>query len=558
MARDPLDLRKYRATVPDDLNDPPRFAQMVETVKDAFQLEIERFLETQGFTEERREEAPTVRKYAIGFGPGTDPYETFAQVTEEFPDVLERLPHIAVTAISGTNQRMTIGRPILATVQEPPRIETSVEPYALADSTAEVWTVTVDAAVPGYSYLLGINGTLVVYVALGTDSTQDIAVELVTRLQPCLGELFGVSANRSTITLRGLNGDDVFTPNISAANMTATQVSAAGGAAELDQLVLRIAPRTEDGQTPEEVTIQFYPMRFPAGAPVSAAAAADLTRIINEQRRGKIEAVVVDVGGTPGVRILPAAGTPNEVEVLAASSENAVSVLGLGDFGVPAVGDTITANEDGTATLTVAAAPFSAAMASDRRYLTIEQAVSGTNSGRFPITAATAGTLTYTNPAAASEAFEEGRWFVGLRDDWRNPIRPPMTRYHLCWTISVTIGIYTESPTTRRELADLIMGHLTFFLEEQHFAFQGRSINNLADDPALAAEDYQISLHQGCSNAGETDFPRPDDQKNRVYEARLQQPTTIWWHTDRTPEDNSGNPLFYTADNVVPDPTQAC
>jgi hypothetical protein len=554
MARDPIDLRRYRATVPDDLNDPPRFSQMIETVKDAFQREIERFLETTGFTNERREELPTVRKYAVGFGPGTDPYETLAQITEEFPDILEALPHVAITAISGQHKRMTIGRPIIAQVQEPPRIEAVAEPYALADSTPEVWTVVVDTLVVGFTYLLGINGQITTYTAVLGDTTKTVALALVTQLQPCLGDLFGIILNGSTVTLRSLNGAQAFVPDVSA-NMTAAQISAAGGAEEPDRLHLRVAPKTETGQVPEEIEIVFSPVRFPTGAPVSAALAVDVGRVVREQSRNKVDAVVIDVGGTPGLRFLPIAPTPNEIEVLASSSENAVTVFGLGSFGTPALGDSITANEDGTAVLTIAAAPFTPAMASDKRFLTIEGATSGTNSGRFAITAATATTLTYTNPAAASEAYEAGRWFVGLRDDWRNPLRPPMNRYHICWTVSVTIGIYTESPTTRRELQDLIMGHLTFFLEEQFFAFLGRSVDNLADDPELAKEDYQISLHQEASNAGETDFPRPDDQKNRVYEARIQQPTTIWWHVDRTPEDGAGNPLYYTREDVLPDPT---
>lgn len=84
-------------------------------------------------TAARLSELPTVQKYSIGYAAGTDPFETTVALLEEFPDVLENLPHVSVTAGSGRNRRMTIGRPTIATVQLPPRVETAIEPYALTD-----------------------------------------------------------------------------------------------------------------------------------------------------------------------------------------------------------------------------------------------------------------------------------------------------------------------------------------------------------------------------------------------------------------------------------------
>lgn len=133
MARDELELRGFRATTPDDLNDPPRFAQIVETTKDAFVLELRQFFD-RNQTAQRLDELPTVEKYALGYGPSEDPYETTVSLFQEFPDVLEHLPHVIVTAGGVTNKRMTVGRPIMAQVQLPPRIETGNDgPYALVD-----------------------------------------------------------------------------------------------------------------------------------------------------------------------------------------------------------------------------------------------------------------------------------------------------------------------------------------------------------------------------------------------------------------------------------------
>jgi len=126
--------RLHAATVPDDLNDPPRFSQVIETTKDAFVLELRRFFDINQ-TAARLSELPTIEKYAIGFAPSQDPYETTVAILQEFPDVLEQLPHISITAGGGRNKRLTFGRPLIAQTQQPPRVVgTAGETFALADN----------------------------------------------------------------------------------------------------------------------------------------------------------------------------------------------------------------------------------------------------------------------------------------------------------------------------------------------------------------------------------------------------------------------------------------
>lgn len=144
MARDPLN-RAFRPTTPEDLVDPPRFGQPTETAKDVLVLELRRFLANAEQTAARREELPTVEKYAT-FGDGNDPYSTAVAILRKLPDTPEALPHIAVMAASGSERRLNIGPPFVGTVQEPARITAAnVEPYALADGDTLVLRMMLDA-----------------------------------------------------------------------------------------------------------------------------------------------------------------------------------------------------------------------------------------------------------------------------------------------------------------------------------------------------------------------------------------------------------------------------
>lgn len=230
MANEEFTERKHEATVPDDLNDPPLFSQIIETTKDAFVLELRKFFDRDQ-TAARASELPTIEKYAVGFGPGTDPYETTVQIIQEFPDILEQMPHISVNATSGRNKRLTLGRPLIGQVQYPPRVEgTGTETFALADG---------------------------------------------------------------------------------------------------DILQYRTKPNGIDWVTSQ---VLFTPARFPTSAPVTAATAVDVARVINEQAL-YAHAEVIDIGGSDGIRLSTGGPLgkcmPNAIEILSGSSANVLTELGL-------------------------------------------------------------------------------------------------------------------------------------------------------------------------------------------------------------------------------------
>lgn len=145
MSNDPISTRGFKSVVPDDSDDPPRFAQIVETSKDAFVLKLREFFDTSLINNDRLEEVPTIRKYEGNFNSGLDAEETAALVIRKNPGLLENLPHIAILGASGAQKPLNIGGRFLDHVQKPPRvITTNVEPYALADGDTLVFRTKPD------------------------------------------------------------------------------------------------------------------------------------------------------------------------------------------------------------------------------------------------------------------------------------------------------------------------------------------------------------------------------------------------------------------------------
>lgn len=552
MARDQLELRRHAPTDPDDVLDPPRFGQLLETAKDAFVLDLRNFFRVNGFTTERRQEAPTVEKYAIGFGAGLDPYETFVQITQEFPDILERLPHVAVTAASGSNNRMTAGRPVMAATQSPPRVQTTLPgPYALAAAAAQTNDLTVAAPPPG-TYDVTIDGlTTSVLVPAGTGA--DVLRAIAAALSSSVGELYRMTLLPSAtfptslrLARRAIGEPFVLSVSV---NLTSTLVTAASAAAEPDRIVYRTTP---DRRNVVESQVIFAPGRFSTAAPVTAALAEDVARVWNEQSRFTL-ASVQPVGVGSGVRFAtggPAGGgmTPNEIEVLASSSRNAVAVLGLGNFGDAAPGDTI-AGDAPHMTLNVVGAGFTAAMVG--RYVTL----TGDNAGRHLVESVTSPTqLGFYNEDGVAEALSAANeWFIGFRDDWHNIARPVQNRYHMSAKLQVQIDVMCEAPNTRREVMDLVWSYFTFFMEQKFFTIYGRGIF----DEAYPDENYQISIGQEVSAGSEGDATRGDDLKNRIYLQRITVPITITHMLDRQVlvpyGPDQGESWVLEADNVTAD-----
>lgn len=420
MARDTLD-RAFRATTPDDSLDPPRFSQVSETVKDALVLELRKFIAESAQTSMRREELVTIEKYQT-FTGNLDAYETVARVVRKHPDVLERLPHIAVLSGAGNQRPLTIGPPILASVQEPPRLEVTGDgPFELADGAV---------------------------------------------------------------------------------------------------LALRTKP---DGVTARESNLVFVASRF---VDITAATKAEVIRAINEQAlyvraTATDDGFVIATGGPLGGQ------TPNEIEVLPETSDEVIAEFGLATSGT---GDTL----GGTApsmVLTDAGAAF--AVADVGRYVTLTGCSKPYfNDGRFPITARTATTLTFTNKYGKSGT--AGTWFIGDRDDSTNSLRPPMNRYAFAWDMSVQLEVLCSDENTRGEVNDLVASFFTFWLESRMFTFWGRSSIPGSTDPATAGEHYQIVLKPNFRQSGENEVGRPgNDGTDKIYVSAFTCDLTVSFYLDR-------------------------
>lgn len=554
MAREPLEQYRQVPTVPDDLLDPPRFGQLVETAKDAFVLELRAYFRTLGITTERRSELPTVEKYAIDFPTNTDPYETFVKVVAEYPDVLERLPHIAVMGAQGANHRFNAGNTFIAHTQLPPRVETTTAaPWALAAAANQIDDLTV-VALPGgapATYTVTVNGYPIAATVAAGVTAAEVLLALQTALRAELDLLYAVDTRTTNDVVTSLRlarraiGDAALVT--ASSNLLVTSVQAASAAAGPDQLVFRTTP---DKQNPVTSTIVFPVSRFPTTAPPTAATADDVARVFNEQALYAF-ARVIPVGLGSGIRFEtggPKGGAfPAEIEVLAASSRNLVTQLGLGAFGPIVGGDSIT----GTAasmTLNVAGASFTADMIG--RYVTL----TGTgHDGRFLITSAATSVLGFVDPDGTAGALTGGEWFVGLRDSSRNVLRPAQNRHHMSAQLTLDIAVLAESETERQETQDLVWTWMTSSLEYRTFTFYGRGVF----DEAYPDENYQISLAQEGQVTAVTEFRRGDDTKNLVHAARLSQPVTITHFIDRqlrVPSGPSvGQEWTLESDNVTPD-----
>lgn len=124
MVDENLSERYPRPTIPLDANDPWRFSQLVETVKDVFQKELTDFLDYQKSSfVYLKAEIPTIEKYNVGAGANDQAIETFARVLLQHPDVLERLPLIAITTAGGMNKKLSLGGQYVDAIQPCARLK---------------------------------------------------------------------------------------------------------------------------------------------------------------------------------------------------------------------------------------------------------------------------------------------------------------------------------------------------------------------------------------------------------------------------------------------------
>lgn len=563
MARDPIETRAHTATPLTDTNDSPTGSSFLEAIKDAFVERLTAFFAKNTINADRRTEAPTIRKYAAGFGVGEDPYTTFQTIVQEFSDVAERLPHIAVLAATGTEKALSVGRPLVATVQDPPRVTGTVtEPFALPGTAREVRTLTVLTASSTYTFIVDGEAVTVV-TTTGTTATAAAAIATAVRVHETLSLLYDAVASNAVITLTHRDAGTAFVlVAATAATLSAALVTPAGVATADGVLAVRTTPNGRDAVTSR---FTFQAGAFPTTAPVTAATAAGVASAISSQALHVLARSVVS-GASNALELRCADPTPNEVEVIPAGTGDVAATLGLAVLGSAAVGWAITVNAAaGTATLTASAGtPFSGAAAG--RYVTLAGWTESTNDGRFLVTAVGGGgsSLTFVNTDAVAETYTTGAaptWFVGLRDDWTNVARPVKHRYvGPAADLTVDLEVYAEDPNARRELLDLVWSFIGFFAEESHFTWYGRSVF----DETILDEWLQISLGRASGAAGDQDFPRAGDEKVRIYATRLTVPVVAIRYRDRevtvltgprTSQSWTLQPSDLTEDPTLPTPS---
>src|SRR3972149_4799700 len=135
MAVEDLNQRINIPTLPLDPADPARFAQLVETAKDCFQVELTRFFDFhRPQFQSVKAEVPTIEKYELGFQPSENAIETFTRILLQHPDITEKLPLVAITAASGNFLKLGFGSQYVDAVQLPARLKgTQIGPFALID-----------------------------------------------------------------------------------------------------------------------------------------------------------------------------------------------------------------------------------------------------------------------------------------------------------------------------------------------------------------------------------------------------------------------------------------
>lgn len=492
MSEDPIPYR-FVPTIPDNQTDVPHFGQLLETTKDAIVLGLREFART--YTQARRQELPNIEKYATP-ADSRDSYATFVQIIQDNPDIYERMPHIALTASSGSEERLTIGTPFIGTTQLPPRVETVEGPFAFSGPQPQV-TLVEQTATP---IQLQIDGQLFEGALLS---------EVARAVQEALDLIFSISFDGSVLTLSR--------PDLQAFAVSGVGVSITTTQNAVSTSMDVIAYAGSIHGVSFESRIDLVPSLFPANAPVTAATVEDVLTVAQMQALFARPRVV---DGRLQLLVTP---TPAEIEVTAASTRNAMLVTGLAAFGTLSAGAAIS----GTApnmTLVDPSGPFDPAWI-DRK-LTLTGA--GTNDGSFIITSITDTTVTFTNENGTAADVSGAEWFFGQRDTWLNPIRPVMNRYNYGSKVTYNLDIFAEHPTERQEITDLVVAYLSMYLAEQFYTFFGRGVF----DENYPEEMWQAQVEATVTPGTESDRGTKD-LKKKVFMCRVSLQGTVRYYVDR-------------------------
>jgi len=169
---------KQQATIPDNLDQSPKFGSITELVKDAFVYEIKAFLNTK-YDKLRAGELPRVDKYAVAVDIATDPLETAVNLIRSYPDMTEDLPLIAITSTTGNNNKLGLSDKYVAMVIPQAIVVGSVPaPYVLTDGMSiELTTQPDGTAMPVASRFI-LKSFLFTNIAAATASEVAEAINI--------------------------------------------------------------------------------------------------------------------------------------------------------------------------------------------------------------------------------------------------------------------------------------------------------------------------------------------------------------------------------------------
>lgn len=525
--RDPIESRRFVASTPPDTNDPPRFGQALETTKDAFVAACQGFFGGASRAW-RAEEVPSVRKYGVGFGPGEDPYATTQRIISDWADANEQLPHLAVTAVSGANNRLTIGTPYIGPVQLSPELTTSVGPFTLGRPAFASWSLDVLTVVAGTAYVevTTPGGTERVEVTLaGTETPVEVAAsmrEALRSVEPFLRVTR--DGTQLTLTASELNVD----VDVTASGLTATELVPAG-AVDYDVLELITDYGTD--------LILFDPTGTTSWTAENVAARINRASWVRAEVTEAGEVKILAGGRHGGLT------TPNSLEVGPQTTTNALTVLGLGQRGTCSGGDAITGYAPKPLLLSTTGIGL-AVTAATSGGVTAQVTLSGLAEGTYDVTSVDSDDAVYISaPWLGPELLDGATWFVAARDASTNTARPVMNRFHESERMTVTLSVLADSPNTRDELCDSVVNYFTHQLELQYYTLLGRGVIQPSTYPD---EMWLISVAQDVAVAGASTVNRPGDAKHLIHEARITVPATLFMYVDRAATTPDGQPWALT------------
>lgn len=117
------------------------------------------------------------------------------------------------------------------------------------------------------------------------------------------------------------------------------------------------------------------------------------------------------------------------------------------------------------------------------------------------------------------------------RDDSND--HPPLNRFYYSMNLNVGLDVGAESENTRKELMDLLIVFMQFYMVDRDFQFFGAA--NMPDQNGeIIPQPFQIILGESQSKSGEAEIPRPEgDGTQKIFVDRYVVPVTMFQFVDR-------------------------